>query len=48
MNWRELDLLLAVMTPQILLSYRASSDIVTIVLFRAETRCLAISGSSRP
>lgn len=37
---REPSLILAVMTLQILLSYGAFTDIMTIVLFRTETRCL--------
>lgn len=37
---RELSLILAVMTLQILLSCGASTDFMTIVSFRAETRCL--------
>lgn len=48
MIWLELRLILAVMTLQILLSCGASADILTIVLFRTETRCLAMSGSLRP
>lgn len=40
MIWGKLSLILAVMTLQILLSYGASTDIMTIVLFRTETRCL--------